>query len=76
MRGLLVVVLALLGIAAAAVAIIYFTVPIHSLPSFVPGHATTGTGHHTKRGIASAVVAVVLWILAAVVGMGRRRDAW
>jgi hypothetical protein len=68
-----VVLLVLLGVIAAIVAVLYFTVPIHSLPSFIPGHAARGTGHHTKRDIAAAVVAVVLLILAAFIGFARPR---
>jgi NADH:ubiquinone oxidoreductase subunit 2 (subunit N) len=78
MKALLVAVLVIVGVLAAVVAVVYFVEPVHSLPSFFPGHAHVGTGHRNKRGAAAAVVAVVLWVIAIVVGMtGRRRSkAW
>jgi len=67
------VILAIVGILAAVVAILYFTEPIHSLPSFFPGHhaleagrPAVGTGHYHKGGAGAALVAVVC-IAAAVV---------
>ena len=36
MKWVLVIVLAIIGVLAAIVAIEYFVVPIHSLPSFIP----------------------------------------
>jgi hypothetical protein len=70
-RRLLVVLLVVLGILAAVVAVLYFVEPTHSLPSFLPGHAATGNGHHNKHGIAAAVIAVALWVAAWMLG-GKR----
>jgi len=65
---------AIVGVVALAVAVIYLTVPIHSLPSFMPGrHSGAGTYH--KRGAIAAVIAVVLLIIAIVVGLGARTTA-
>jgi hypothetical protein len=62
---------AIVGLVALAVAVIYLTVPIHSLPSFIPGqHSGAGTYH--KRGALAAVVAVVLLVIAVAVGWGAR----
>ncbi len=51
-----------LGVVLLAVAVVYFVTPEHSLPSFFPGHAATGSAeanhHHTKHGIAALVVAL------------------
>ena len=73
MKWLGVVVLAVVGILAAIAAIMYFAEPIHSLPSFFPGHhaleaghPAVGTGHYHKGGAGAALVAVVC-IAAAVV---------
>jgi hypothetical protein len=49
----------ILGLAFAAVAIVYWTVPAGSLPSFVPGFEAGATLVHMKHGIAAAAVAVV-----------------
>jgi hypothetical protein len=50
-----------LGVLLIVVAIIYFAEPAHSLPSFFPGHVSSGDAeaghHHTKHGIAAIVVA-------------------
>ena len=68
-----VVILAVVGVLAAIAAIVYFSEPIHSLPSFFPGHhalevghPAVGTGHYHKGGAGAALVAVVC-IAAAVV---------
>jgi len=42
MSRLVRVVLVVLGILAVVVGIIYLAEPIHSLPSFFPGHTPTG----------------------------------
>jgi hypothetical protein len=73
MSRLIVVVLAVLGILALIAGIIYLVEPIHSLPSFFPGHAPHGKGHHHIRGYIAIVVGVILLILAAIGGRSRRR---
>ena len=60
------------GILAIVVAIIYLTVSIHALPSFIPGkHAVNG--HYHKRGAIAAVIGIVLLAIAAVIGSRSRR---
>ncbi|HEY7915750.1 MAG TPA: hypothetical protein VIC86_02135 [Acidimicrobiales bacterium] len=63
MKWIWVILLVIIGALAAFVAIEYFTVSIHSLPSYIPGHKAAhghyGGGHYRKRGAAAAVVAFV-----------------
>lgn len=59
MKWIWVIVLAIIGILAAIVAIEYFAVPIHGLPSYIPGHHPHRRGHYHKRGAISALIAVV-----------------
>jgi uncharacterized membrane protein YidH (DUF202 family) len=73
MKWVLVIVLAIIGVLAAIVAIEYFVVPIHSLPSFIPGrHATAG--HYRKRGAAAALIAVVAFVAAGLLAVRFRRE--
>jgi len=74
MSGLVRVVLVVFGILALVAGIIYLVEPIHSLPSFFPGHASHGQGHHHIRGYIAIVVGIVLLIIAAVAGRSRRRE--
>jgi hypothetical protein len=62
---------AVLGVLALVVAVIYFTVPIHSIPSFIPGKHPVN-GHYHKRGAVAAVIGIVLLAIAAVVGLRNR----
>jgi len=73
MSGLVRVVLVVLGILAVVVGVIYLVEPIHSLPSFFPGHAPHGQGHHHIRGYIAIVVGIILLIIAAMSGRSRRR---
>jgi hypothetical protein len=73
MLALVRVVLVLLGILAVVVGIIYLVEPIHSLPSFFPGHASHGQIHHHIRGYIAIAVGIVLLIIAAIAGRSRRR---
>lgn len=73
MKWVLVIVLAIIGVLAAIVAIEYFVVPIHSLPSFIPGrHATAG--HYRKRGGVAALIAVVAFVAAGLLAARIRRE--
>ncbi len=73
MSRLVVAVLAVLGILAVVVGIIYLVEPIHSLPSFFPGSAAHGQGHHHIRGYVAIAVGIILLIIAVVAGRSRRR---
>jgi hypothetical protein len=52
----------LAGCVLLVVAVVYFAVPAHSLPSFFPGHVSAGDAeanhHHVKHGIAALAVAL------------------
>lgn len=72
MSRLVMLVLVVLGILAVVVGIIYLVEPIHSLPSFFPGHAAHGNGHHHIRGYIAIVVGIILVVVAAVAGRSRR----
>jgi NADH:ubiquinone oxidoreductase subunit 5 (subunit L)/multisubunit Na+/H+ antiporter MnhA subunit len=76
MSGLVRVVLVVLGIIAVVVGVIYLIEPIHSLPSFFPGHAAHGQTHHHIRGYIAIAVGIILLIIAAVAGRSRRRAAY
>jgi len=67
------ILLVVLGVLAVVVGIIYLVEPIHSLPSFFPGHAAHKRGYHHIRGYIAIAVGVILLILAAVAGRSRRR---
>jgi hypothetical protein len=72
MKWIPVVVLAIIGVLAAIVAIEYFVVPIHSLPSFIPGHKPGG-GHYHKRGAGAALVALLAFAGAAILAVRATR---
>jgi len=65
-------VLVVLGILAVVVGVIYLVEPIHSLPSFFPGHALHGTSHHHTRGYIAIAVGIILLIFAGIVRRSRR----
>ena len=73
MLWLIRIVLVVLGILAVVVGVIYLVEPIHSLPSFFPGHALNGQAHHHVRGYIAIAVGIVLLIFAGVVRRSRRR---
>jgi len=65
-------VLGVLGLLALIAGIIYFTVPAHSLPSFLgpltkPPSVLHSSVHRKRRGEAAIVIAVVLWVIAGIV---------
>jgi uncharacterized membrane protein HdeD (DUF308 family) len=68
------VVLVVFGILGVVVGIIYVVEPVHSLPSFFPGHASHGHIHHHIRGYLAIAVGIILLILAVVAGRSRRRE--
>ena len=75
MKWVAVIVLAVIGVLAAIVAIEYFTVQIHSLPSFIPGHRPV-SGHYHKRGAVAALIAILAFVGAGVlVARIRRAEA-
>jgi hypothetical protein len=61
----------ILGLAFAAVAIVYWVVPAGSLPSFVPGFDAGSSQIHVKHGIAAAAAAVLFLALGWYAGRSR-----
>jgi hypothetical protein len=61
----------ILGLAFAAVAIVYWVVPAGSLPSFVPGFDAGSSQIHLKHGIAAAAAAVLFLALGWYAGRAR-----
>jgi hypothetical protein len=61
---LLALLAALAGLVLIAIAVVYFAEPARSLPSFFPGHQAGSAHHHTKHGIASLAVGLVLLAFA------------
>jgi hypothetical protein len=70
----LVAVLVLLGALALAGAIVYFTVPAHSLPSIL-GTLPRVKNHRKRRGEAALAIAIVLWVIAAVIYYANARSS-
>lgn len=70
-RWVICVVLAILGVLALIYAVIYVSVPIHSLPGFVPGKRPVN-GHYHKRALLVAIIGIVLLAISAFVGMTAR----
>ncbi|MDT4891395.1 MAG: hypothetical protein QOE97_430 [Pseudonocardiales bacterium] len=65
------VVLVIIGVLLAIVAGLYFADTASNLPAFLPGHQAGSAHHHTKHGIAAAIVAVLAFAGAWMSG-GRR----
>lgn len=64
MKWLGVIVLVIIGALATYVAIEYFTVAIHALPSYIPGHKVHARGHYRKRGAFAALIALIAFVAA------------
>jgi hypothetical protein len=65
MKWVGVIILAIVGALAAFVAIEYFTVQIHALPSYIPGQVALKYGHYRKRGAVAALIAIIAFAGAA-----------
>jgi len=61
----------ILGLAAAAVAVMYFVMPAGSLPGFFPGFEAGSDHVHMKHAIAAAGAAVVLFAIGWFAGRAR-----
>lgn len=66
------ILLALLGVALAVVAILYFADSAGNLPALFPGHDPGSLHHHTKHGLAALVLALAAFA-AAWMSTGSRR---
>jgi hypothetical protein len=58
----------ILGLAAAAVAVMYFVMPAGSLPGFFPGFEAGSDHVHMKHGLAAAAAGVVLFAIGWFAG--------
>ena len=80
-RSVLATLLVIAGILALALGLVYLVTPVHSVPSFLPGHVVH-SGHpdskYTHRAYAGIGVGAVLLIfsLALIVSGKRRRKSW
>ncbi len=72
-KWVLCAVCAVVGVIALIYAVIYLSVPIHSLPGFVPGKKSIN-GHYHKRALFTGVIGVVLIAIAIVFGISARRS--
>lgn len=61
----------LLAIICAVLAVMYYTMPAGSLPTFMPGYIPGAQNIHTKHAIAAAVGAVILFVLGLFAGRSR-----
>lgn len=76
MRGLLTVILIIVGVAAIVAGVLYLTQPAHSLPTFFPGYAAHLAGKRPHRGYAGIALGAVLIIIALFVGVERFASAY
>ncbi|WP_426608558.1 hypothetical protein [Bradyrhizobium sp. McL0616] len=63
-------VLTLVGVVLLIIAAVYFVMPADQLPGFFPGHEAGEMRVHTKHGIISGVIGLVL--IGAGIWIGRR----
>jgi hypothetical protein len=61
---LLTIVLVVLGALSLIAAILYFALPAHSLPSFLPGRVAHVNGHRNRHGIGALVLAAIFFAVA------------
>ena len=73
-RWVICAVCAVVGVIALIYAVIYVSVPIHSIPGFVPGKVVGDNGHYHKRALLVAVIGVVLLVIAAFFGFRARNS--
>jgi hypothetical protein len=73
MSRLVRIVLAVVGLVAVIVGILYLAEPVGSLPTFFPGYVAHGTIHHHTRGYIAIAVGVILLIVAVVAGRFQRQ---
>lgn len=74
-RRLLVWLAIVAGVALIVLAVVYWTEPAKSLPSFFPGHQAGSAHHHVKHGIASFLVGLACFVFAWFNTGGSRTQA-
>jgi hypothetical protein len=67
--------LIILGIALAAVGVLYLTQTAAHLPSLLPGHQAGSAHHHIKHALVAFVLALLAWTGAWLTTGKRTRDA-
>ena len=70
-KRVLVVILAIIGIAAIAVGVLFFAAPT-VLPHLFFGHNQPRTGHHAVRAAVAAGVGIIVLVLAGMAGRSRK----
>jgi hypothetical protein len=65
--------LGVLGVLAIAAAIVYYTVPAHSLPAFMG--TLKAKAHRVKRGEAALIIGIVLLVASIVLGVISARNS-
>ncbi len=58
----------LLAIICVIVAVVYYTMPAGSLPTFMPGYAAGSTAIHLKHAIAAGIGAIIFIFLGWFAG--------
>ena len=61
----------LIALILLAIAVVYLLLPADSLPTFLPGYEAGLTRPRMKHGLATGAIAIVLFVVAWV--LGRRR---
>jgi hypothetical protein len=54
----------ILGVLLLVLAIVYFVNTADALPSFIPGHQAGSSHHHTKHGVAAAILGLGCLVFA------------
>jgi len=61
-----------LAVLCVIVAVMYFSMPAGSLPTFMPGYMAGSDHIHIKRAAIAAVAAIVLFLIGWFFGRSRR----
>lgn len=64
---ILALIIGIVGALAIAAAIVYYTVPAHSLPSILGTLHLHTKAKRVKRGEYALIIGIVLWVIAAAV---------
>jgi hypothetical protein len=64
MKRAIAILAVVLGVVFLALAFVYWTTPASGLPSFLPGYDPTMAGVHFKHGLASLILAALLFVYA------------
>jgi amino acid permease len=73
MKKIQIVIGVVVGVVCLGLAVVYWTTPAGSLPSFLPGFIAGSSVVHIKHGIATLIVAIAAFIFAWF-GMGKKKE--